>query len=37
MFELVFGLVVGTCFGYGVRSFISHCRHVATRRRLGLT
>jgi len=37
MFDLVFGLVVGACIGYGVRAFISHRRHAASRRRLGLT
>jgi NhaP-type Na+/H+ or K+/H+ antiporter len=37
MFELTFGLVVGACVGYGVRAFISHCRHLSTRRRLGMS
>jgi hypothetical protein len=37
MFELTFGFVVGTCVGYGVRAFISHYRHLSTRRRLGMT
>jgi NhaP-type Na+/H+ or K+/H+ antiporter len=37
MFEMAFGLVVGACIGYGVRSFISHHRRVTTRRRLGMT
>ena len=36
MFDLGFGLIVGACIGYGVRSFISHQRRVATKRRLGL-
>ena len=37
MFDLVFGVVVGTCFGYAIRSFISHRRRIVTKRRLGLT
>jgi len=36
MFELVFGLVVGGCFGYGVRAFISHRRRIAMKQRLGM-
>ena len=36
MFDLVFGLVVGSCIGYGVRAFISRYRRVASRRRFGL-
>ena len=36
MFELAFGLVVGACLGYGVRSCLSHYRRIATRRRLGV-
>jgi hypothetical protein len=36
MFDLAFGLVVGACFGYGVRAFISHHRRIVAKRRLGL-
>jgi hypothetical protein len=36
MFDLVFGLVVGTCIGYGIRALISRYRHLATKRRLGI-
>ena len=37
MLDLVFGVIVGTCFGYAMRSFISHRRRLVTKRRLGLT
>jgi hypothetical protein len=37
MFDPVFGAVVGTCFGYAVRSLISHRRRLVTKRRLILT
>jgi len=37
MFDFVFGVVVGTCFGYAIRSFISHRKRIETKRRLGLT
>jgi hypothetical protein len=37
MFDLVFGVVIGTCFGYAIRSFISHRRRLVTNQRLGLT
>jgi hypothetical protein len=36
MFDLMVGMVVGTCFGYGLRSFISHRRRLITKQRLGL-
>ncbi len=37
MFDFVIGLIVGTCFGYAIRSFISHRKRLVTKRRLGLT
>jgi NhaP-type Na+/H+ or K+/H+ antiporter len=36
MSELVIGLLVGSCIGYGFRALISHRRRVASKRRLGL-
>ncbi len=36
MFDLAFGLLVGACVGYGLRSFVSYQRRVATKRRLGV-
>ena len=35
MSDLVFGLVVGACIGYGLRAFISHQRRIAAKRRVG--
>ena len=36
MFDLAFGLLFGACVGYGLRSFVSYQRRVATKRRLGV-
>lgn len=35
MFDLIFGLVVGTGIGYAIRAYISHRRHALRRRRAG--
>jgi hypothetical protein len=37
MFEFVFGLIVGSLLGYGLRAFISHRRRIATKQRLGMS
>jgi hypothetical protein len=36
MFDLGFGLFVGTLIGYALRSYISHRRHIARHRHPGI-
>jgi hypothetical protein len=36
MFDLAFALIVGACLGYGLRSFLSHQRRAALKKRLGM-